>query len=162
MSKKDKYIKLAQEHLEPGEEVKYAIFGAYESTILGKDTVRNGIFIATESRIVFYGKRTFGYDLEEFPYSNVSSFESGKHMMGNYISFFASGNKVKLKWINDKDFGDFVAFIKPKIGKKSETGSAQDTTPISAADEIRKYKSLLDEGIITQEEFEDQKKKLLS
>lgn len=161
MSRKDKYIKLAREHMEPGEVIKHAIFGAYESTVLGKDTVRNGIFIATESRVLFYGKRTFGYDLEEFQYSNISSFESGKHMMGNYINFFASSNKVKLKWINDKDFGDFVTFIKARIGKKSSAVPASETAPVSAADEIRKYKSLLDEGIITQEEFEDQKKKLL-
>ena len=33
--------------------------------------------------------------------------------------------------------------------------------PLSVADEIRKLKALLDEGIITQQEFNNQKKKLL-
>ena len=37
-----------------------------------------------------------------------------------------------------------------------------DYAIISAADEIRKYKSLLDDGIITQEEFEAKKKQLLN
>jgi predicted Zn-dependent peptidase len=31
----------------------------------------------------------------------------------------------------------------------------------SPADEIRKYKELLDDGVITQEEFEQKKKQLL-
>lgn len=35
-------------------------------------------------------------------------------------------------------------------------------TTTSAADEIRKYKSLLDDGIITQDEFDTKKKELLS
>lgn len=34
--------------------------------------------------------------------------------------------------------------------------------PLSAADEIRKLKSLLDDGAITQEEFDSYKKKLLA
>ena len=37
-----------------------------------------------------------------------------------------------------------------------------DYSITSAADEIRKYKSLLDDGIITQEEFEAKKKQLLN
>ena len=37
----------------------------------------------------------------------------------------------------------------------------QDTAPASAADELRKFKELLDEGIITQEEFDQKKKQLL-
>ena len=35
-------------------------------------------------------------------------------------------------------------------------------TPTSAADEIRELKSLFDEGILTQEEFEAKKKQLLN
>ncbi|HAP9644994.1 TPA: SHOCT domain-containing protein, partial [Enterococcus faecium] len=34
-------------------------------------------------------------------------------------------------------------------------------TQISSADEIKKYKELLDEGIINQEEFDFKKKELL-
>lgn len=155
MAKKDKLLKLAEEYLD-GETVKHSILGAYETEIMGKDTVRNGVFIATETRVVFYGKRTFGYDLEDYPYSNISSIESGKKAMGRYINFFASGNKVKMKWINDKEIDEFMTFVKSKIGKK-ESAPVQE----SVADEIRKYKALLDEGIITEDEFESKKKGLL-
>ena len=43
----------------------------------------------------------------------------------------------------------------------STAASEQNFSQISAADELRKFKSLLDDGIITQEEFEAEKKKLL-
>lgn len=43
--------------------------------------------------------------------------------------------------------------------KVMQNGST--TAAISPADEIRKFKDLLDEGIITQEEFDEKKKQLL-
>ncbi|MDR2293506.1 MAG: SHOCT domain-containing protein [Prevotellaceae bacterium] len=47
--------------------------------------------------------------------------------------------------------------------KQTETQEVQEknTNNFSAADEIRKLKALMDEGIITKEEFEKQKAKLL-
>lgn len=156
MSKKfEKLKKEAMSHLEQGEEIITAVMGAYESEILGQDTVRNGVFLATNKRVVFYGKKMFGYDLEVFPYSNISSIETSKELMGHKITFFASGNKVKMKWINVGEINEFVNYVKENIGKKSSGSST------SAADEIRKYKELLDEGIITAEEFEQKKKQLL-
>lgn len=44
---------------------------------------------------------------------------------------------------------------------KSEESSSTEVKETSAADEIRKYKGLLDDGIITQEEFDAKKKQLL-
>lgn len=54
------------------------VFGVYETKSLGSDTVKNGILLATNKRLFFYGKRTFGFDSESFPYSNISSIEFGK------------------------------------------------------------------------------------
>ncbi len=42
-----------------------------------------------------------------------------------------------------------------------KSASNYTVQPISAADEIKKFKALLDEGIITQEEFDAKKKQLL-
>lgn len=43
----------------------------------------------------------------------------------------------------------------PSVAKQAEA-------PFSAADEILKYKSLMDQGIITEEEFERKKQQLLN
>lgn len=159
MAKIDKLVREAKEHLEPGEDIIAAVLGAYESKIMGSDTNRNGVFLATNNRIVFYGKKMFGYDLEVFPYSNISSIEMSKGMMGRTISFFASGNKVHMKWINVGDIDGFITHVKANIGKKSESNKSGS---LSAADEIRQFKSLLDDGIITQDEFEQKKQNILS
>lgn len=41
------------------------------------------------------------------------------------------------------------------------TSFQENSAPVSSADEIRKYKGLLDDGIISQEEFEAKKRQLL-
>lgn len=158
MSRKfDKMVNESKAHLESDEEILYSIFGAYESKIMGKDTVRNGVFLATNKRVVFYGKKMMGYDLEVFPYSNISSIEMSKGMMGHSISFFTSGNKVKMKWINLGDIQGFVNHVRENIGKKSDEPKYSS----NSADEIKKFAELRDAGIITEEEFTEKKKQLL-
>jgi hypothetical protein len=162
VAKIDKYIEKAKEHFDAGEELAFVVFGAYESKIMGKDTVRNGVMLATNQRILFYGKRTFGYDLEVFPYENVSSIEMGKSMMGHHIAFFSSGNKVKMKWINQGDIPGFINHVKATIGKSpAKTRAAATQKSSSVADEIRRFAELRDSGVITEEEFDAKKKQLL-
>lgn len=157
MSKKEKLLTAAQEHLK-GETIKHVIEGTYETKLLKSENIKSGIFIATNTRIVFYAKKLFGYEMEDFPYSNISSMEHGKKGSGRYITFFASGNKVHMKWIPQDGFDNFLNFVKSNIGKK---GSAAPVAKESSSDEIRKFKELLDDGIITEEEFDAKKKQLL-
>ena len=46
-------------------------------------------------------------------------------------------------------------------GFLANKGKSQVAATISGADEILKYKELLDQGIITEEEFQEKKKQLL-
>lgn len=53
MAKLDKLLGKAAEHLEDDEEVLAAVHGTYETKLLGEDTVRTGMFAATNRRLVF-------------------------------------------------------------------------------------------------------------
>jgi hypothetical protein len=58
--------------------------------------------------------------------------------------------------------GEIVAINGKRVGPTAErVAVVNQASSTSAADEIRKLKALMDEGIITKEEFEAQKKKLL-
>ncbi len=50
------------------------------------------------------------------------------------------------------------------LSKRQEFKSVsnQTVTAVSSADEIRKYKELLDEGIITKKEFDNKKKQIMN
>ncbi|EOS7900163.1 PH domain-containing protein [Enterococcus hirae] len=156
-----KQLKYAQEHLEPGEKVVEGVFGTYETKSMGTDTIKNGVFLATNKRLFFFGKRTFGFDSESFPYSNISSFEFAKKAMGYKISFYASGNKVNMKWISIGDINSFVNYVKEKMEAKNHNNIEQNQSLTSPIQKVKELKELLDMEIITKDEFEKKKKELL-
>jgi hypothetical protein len=167
MAKIDRLLDKSKEHLDQNEIPQAVVMGEYESEVLGKDSIRSGIFIATDRRVVFFGKKLFGYNLEYFTYSHISSIEMSKSFMGHKISFFASGNKIKMKWINThrlKDINGFIEYVRNNMG-----ASASESLDKINQDElndipsqIKKLSSLKEEGILTEEEFDSKKKELLA
>lgn len=181
MAKIDKLLEQAKAHLNPGEQVASAVQGTYETKILGSDSVRTGILMATDTRIVFYAKKLGGYDLESFQYGNVSSFEQSKGMMGHSISFFATGNKVTMKWISDAAaMQQFVAAVKQGMspvasappGNMPGRNVAQQPTPQAGTPALSDHASIIDAikqlgdlhqaGILSEQEFSAKKAELLA
>ena len=162
MANYKKNLRLVKEHLQEDEEIKSTIFGVYETELMGGDTVRNGIFVATDRRIVFFAKKMMGYDFESYPFENISSIEKSKGMMGHAITFYASGNKVRMKWINKGDVKEFSEYVNSMLGKQNfadnKKGSG-DTGDIPT--QIKKLSELKDQGILTDEEYEKKKNELL-
>lgn len=81
MGKLEKLLAKAQSHLDHDEEICTSVLGAYETKMSGHDTVRKGSLIAADHRVVFYAKKLGGYELESFPYDNISSIEMGKQLI---------------------------------------------------------------------------------
>jgi len=52
-----KLTHLVREHLENDEEIQHTISGQYETKILGQDSLRKGILLATNKRLVFFAKK---------------------------------------------------------------------------------------------------------
>lgn len=179
MAKVDKLLEQAAPHLDTGEHVLAAVQGNYEVSILGSDSVRSGVLLATERRIVFYAKKLGGYDLESFAYGNISSFEQSKNMMGHAVSFFASGNKVHMKWISDAAaMSQFVNVVKSQMNASAQQPTSTSILPPppppltdnaesrGSSDDIMnkigKLGELFAAGILTEDEFSTKKSELLS
>ena len=149
------------QHLDEGENIIESCFGAYETKIMGSDSVRNGVFLVTEKRVVFFGKKLMGYDMESFPLSKVSAIEMSKGLMGKSIAMKMSGNDAKMKWIQKGNPEGVVNYVRENMGEKvaapvASTGS--DDIPA----QIQKLASLKDAGILTEEEFATKKAELLA
>lgn len=180
MAKIDKLLEQAKSHLDAGEQVLAAVQGTYETKLMGSDTVRTGLLLATPTRLVFYAKKLGGYDLESFGYDKVSSFEQSKSMMGHSVSFFASGNKVHMKWISDQAaMQAFVTAAKSnlhgakqptipgtQVAQPSSVSSTQSVSSANDADDImskiRQLGELHQAGILSDEEFSTKKAELLA
>lgn len=64
--------------------------------------------------------------------------------------------------VSNERMEDIFEYVKRQVEKnKNSLSNTTIQRPIASADEIIKYKELLDSGIITQEEFELKKKQLL-
>lgn len=157
-----KNMKAAKEHLEDGEQIIDYVFGMYASKMLGGDTKRNGVLIATNQRIIFYGKKKFGYNMESIDYGKISSIEYSRGMIFGKIKIYTSGNDITFETSMEQTARKIMAVIKEKTkGKpsvKTTTTNIPEKTPI---EQLKEYKELLDLEIITQEEFDAKKKQLL-
>ena len=92
----------------------------------------------------------------DLPLDAINSIES--YPKSGVIILSTSSRKIKYDSILNVD--EVVSAINnARTATKSNTGVS--FSPISSADELTKYKSLLDSGIITQEEFDAKKKQLL-
>jgi len=162
MTVSERVLRRAGEHLEPGEQVLGAVLGAYETTRLGMNAVRNGVLLATDRRVVMFGKRRGGFELESFPYEHISSFEQGRTLMGSTIRMFASGNTVEVKYVNDRRaMAELVSVVKSRMGG---TGASVPPAPgqPDLLEAIRKLGELRDAGLLTEDEFQAKKAQLLA
>jgi hypothetical protein len=158
----------AKAHLLAGEQVLAFVQGVYEARFGGNKTVRNGVMIATTHRLVMFGKRLGGFDLESFPYENISSFEQGRGFSGGKVKFFASGNEVHFKWIRDHDsLARVVEIVLGRMGKQPSSGiphqvAVPQQATVDPYEQLRRLGELRDAGVLTPQEFEAKKAEVLA
>ncbi len=110
--------------------------------------------IVTDKRI--HGKMNFGLRVD-LPFDKISSVSSGA--LGSLV-VATSSNKIYFWMMKNRD--EVHQIIKDVLIQRqpTETVIKQEISQ-SNADELKKFKDLLDSGIITQEEFDGKKKQLL-
>ena len=102
-----------------------------------------------------------GYDMESFPLSKVSAIEMSKGLMGKSITLKMSGNDANVKWINKGNPDELVKYVRDNMG---ETPSSSNAAPAidDIPAQIQKLASLMDAGILTEDEFNKKKTELLA
>lgn len=131
--------------------------------------VQNGHGMLTNQRFI-YSKHSFGkiaamgvlvnltkgsYDFD-IPVNEISRIEESKHMFNKIIVIHTmKGEEFKFYFTKIEEWK--IHFNNVLNGNANREKEAVGST----ADEILKYKNLLDMGVITQEEFETKKKQLL-
>lgn len=148
-----KILKVYNDHcaIEVKEGLKSALFGSFTSGL--KEFYYEDITTVQFKNLGI----TTGYLQFEYPGAvNLNNFQSE-----NSFVFSASMGTRKYKEFKNKMPGIYED-IKEKVNlAKKEKKNKANTTIISSADEIIKFKNLLDSGVISQEEFNLKKKQLL-
>lgn len=141
------------------EEVKGLIQGFYNNG--------NGLLVATNSRLIFINKKLLGgIVVEDFPYDKISSIQYETGLMFGKITIYTSGNKALIEQTDKKMARTFCDEARERISNKPAVAAAapvavQGGGQIDIADQLQKLAALKESGILTEEEFQVQKKKLL-
>lgn len=114
--------------------------------------------VVTDKRV--YGKAAFGKRVD-LPFDSISAVAISA-MKG--IAVATSSGRIVFKFIkNNEAVHEAISNL---LIKRQESAPEEQVRPAivnpSGAEEIKKYKELLDSGVITQEEFDAKKKQILN
>ena len=93
-------------------------------------------------------------------YDDITGIEFKKGVVWGDLEISTSGITVEVERINKNEGDAFVTVLRDKLEENRENKLGKTNQP-SPMDEIKKAKELLDSGAITEEEFENIKKKYL-
>lgn len=158
-------IKLAEKTLYENEDVLYAVYcNAYFSTLVGNQKYdsftssdkKSGLVVLTENRILWCSSLLGNSENKEIKLDDITSIDrSAKKILGTTnIQINSNSFQMGIE-LNKVDFETMNSLL---YSRKSDNNS---NSKVNDYDDLRKLKSLLDDGIITQEEFDIKKKELL-
>lgn len=159
----------------PVDDAVYSIKGArgrhidvYENKCVIKTKTTIGSIIAsnaTDGEKTIYYKDCVGVQFKKSGFTiGYLQLETSASSMNNHGSNFFGENSFTFEpgQVSNEKMEEVANYIKRRIDEiKSQVERATVVPQVSAADEIKKFKELLDLGVITQEEFDAKKKQLL-
>ena len=107
---------------------------------------------------------------QDFPYDKISSIQYSTGIMLGKLTIFASGNKAIIDNVDKKRVRVFGDYLRNKI-TSNNSDSSLNTSPTSNSDnenqddilsKLERIAKLREQGILTEEEFIQQKQKILN
>ena len=165
--------KYAQRVIQPDEEVLYAVntnvvIDNVNKTLINKKLggafnlkgAINGVIVITDKRILFCNSIMGSTNQKQILIKDIQSIDEN-------INGLTKTGQLRICGITDtfliniykKNVAEEIKQVIYNI--QTQVSHSNYSSNISQADEIMKFKKLLDEGIITQEEFEKKKQELL-
>ena len=155
-----KALKTLHELLHEGETVLNLGSGVYEG--------KRGLVVVTDQRVIFYD-RSFGSSRQEdFRFSKISSVETESGMLGNgKVIIFSSGYKAVIHTVYPREYaGEVGDYVRSRLAADppavAAPGGGSAATNADPAERLRRLKSMLDEGLISAEEYEEKRSAILA
>ncbi|MFU1782945.1 PH domain-containing protein [Haloarcula japonica] len=165
-----KQVKKADEYLEPGEKVHFfATDAGGQLKIDGEkeDKVMNVWTAVTDRRVLFKTGKMIGGSQTSIDYRDISSVEVSFGMVQKRLNLETDSKVfgIGVGQIEKDEVQDMARFIREKMREDHQRGNAPTTGEIESEDDpldkLERLGDLRDDGVITQEEFENKKQSLL-
>ncbi|TYC50026.1 hypothetical protein ESZ50_02900 [Weissella muntiaci] len=152
-----KEVKALPTILDVEETIIYATSG-----IVGTGTV---LVVVTDKRLLFVDRGLiYGTNFREIPFSKINAVNYSTRLLLADISIDNGANTTKIDNVNKKTAPIFVDKLKGAIASFQDNANSpvNASSSNSLADELTKLSGLKDAGILTEDEFNQQKAKLLN
>ncbi len=142
----------------------------------------SGLLVATDRRLVFVNKKFIGVKVEDFAYDKVTSIQYELNILSADVKIFASGNAAEIESALPKhQVREFCEVVRGMISAAAASihatdasvGVVAETAPpgsagkggtagvVEMADALERLAQLRVQGLLSEEEFEEQKRRLL-
>ena len=123
----------------------------------------NYAYALTNKRLIVAQQKMIGNNVQSIILDNLNNISKKRGMLLGTLTIDTLGKVLNVAV--DKDtvdrISDSLNEIIYNLKRRNISATNSNTSTISSASEIRKYKELLDDGIITEEEFNKKKQELL-
>lgn len=136
------------------------------------------VLLLDEDHAVFRRRNWYliSSDSESLSFHNITGITIDKHLFGASVTIKSKGSDpIEVHGFSKGQANEIRDYCQAKIDEKSGRATAEAVNEAvkkamqdgnghhpSVADELMKYKKLLDEGALTEQEYERQKRKLIS
>lgn len=128
----------------------------------GYVTGGTALIVVTDKRLLFINKgMLYGTDFTDIPLDKINALSYSTKMLLATVSFMNGATAVKIDNVDKHVAPKLINQIKESI---TNINQASISSPVEKdlISQLRDLKSLVDDGILTQEEFNSQKEKLLN
>lgn len=159
---KKRDIRKLPEYLNAGETV-LAMTG-------GRVAGNQGLLVATDRRALFVSEGIINHSFEDFPYDRITTVTSSTGMMLGKVIVHTGGAARVVDQVAKSEAEAVAGIIRERVEATtrnryqpppSPDQSARGSAPVGIAAELRELADLRDAGVLTPEEFADQKARLL-
>ena len=152
-----KHFQVLEKNLLPNENARICFMGIYYD--ITNEPQGYYAFALTDKRLILAQKKFLGGDVTKFiSYENINDVTKKNELIGTSYLIFDTYKETFKVFFGGKEADK----IYPVVENFLLTKKIEHISNSSPADELRKYKQLCDDGIITQKEFEEKKKQLLN
>ena len=154
----EKHFKIIEKSLANDEQAEICFMGLFHNA--QNEALGYFAFAITNKRLICAQKKALGGDVIKFiNYDNINDITVQNNLIGSSTLTFDTYKEIFKVWFGGKQAEKVYDSVEKFLS--NQRNNKKSAPSISAADEIRKFKQLLDDGIITEEEFESKKRELL-
>ncbi|GGE17606.1 hypothetical protein GCM10011571_19150 [Marinithermofilum abyssi] len=132
-----------------------------EGLVYGRYRNRHGVVVATDQRLIFLEKGLISLFVESFDYNQITSLRFETGLLFGAVEIISIGSEGRISGVDKTQILPFVEKIRRHLKQKVEEVKQGSGDSDDYLDELERLARLKEQGILTHDELNEQKKRIL-